>query len=236
MVGVLAIVREALLDAWALVQPVECLGCGALDRSLCPACRDELVPERAVQVRCDADPGAPVWAAAQYAGAVRGAVLALKEDARTDALRPLAGCLLSAAAAALADAEPGVEIAPVPTTRSALRRRGHDPVRGIVATAGLPASRILRATSGAGPQKSLDRAGRLAAAGGRFLGARPARRPPVPARRRRRDDGGDDRRGAAAAIRDEGGLVVAAAAACAPDFERRARPRSQLDSEHGNDR
>ncbi|RII93774.1 ComF family protein, partial [Clavibacter michiganensis] len=32
-------VRDALLDALAVVAPVTCAGCGAPDRAVCPACR-----------------------------------------------------------------------------------------------------------------------------------------------------------------------------------------------------
>ncbi len=220
MAPVLAVVREALLDAWALVQPVECLGCGAPDRAICAACRAQLVPGRARRVRCDADPGVPVWSAADYAGAIRGAVLALKDDARTDALRPLARCLRPAIGASLGGLAPGVELAAVPTTANALRRRGHDPVLGVVRQAGLPNSVVLRARR-AVPQKSLGRSGRLANAGSRF-----AARGRLDGRRFLLVDDvvttGATLAACAAAIQAAGGEAVAAAAICAPGLEGRA--------------
>jgi len=162
-----------------------------------------------------------VWAAADYAGATRGAILALKDDARSDAIRPLARCLLSAVSAALEGHAPGVELVAVPTTAAALRRRGHDPVRSIIAQAGLPNSRVLRARRGVGSQKSLGRAGRLAAAALRFT----ARGDLVGRRFVIVDDvvtTGATLTGCAAAIRAAGGEVVAVAAICAPDFQHRA--------------
>ena len=36
--------RDALLDAWALLMPVECAGCEKPDRSLCGSCAGSLVP------------------------------------------------------------------------------------------------------------------------------------------------------------------------------------------------
>ena len=37
--------RGAVLDALAVLLPVECAGCGADDRALCASCREELLPE-----------------------------------------------------------------------------------------------------------------------------------------------------------------------------------------------
>ena len=216
-----AAVREAVLDAWAVVQPVECLGCGRPDRSLCADCSPALAPGRPWPVRCAAPVGAPVWAAADYEGPVRGAILALKNDGRTDAARPLARLVTAALGAALAGATPGIELAPVPSRAAALRRRGLDPVRELLLAARLPASRVLVARRSALPQKALDRAGRLAAQG-RF-------------RARRQLDGrrfvlvddvvttGATLADCAAAIRAAGGAVVAAVAACAPDWDSRGR-------------
>ena len=226
-----AIVREALLDAWALLQPIDCLGCGAPDRACCASCRDAIRAGAPVVVRCDADPGAPVWCAADYAGAVRGAVLSLKEAGRVDAARPLAPLLRAAVVAALragADAHrapPGswrVELVPIPTTRRALARRGHDPLRCIVARARLPSSRVLAPvrTWTSGEQKRRGRAGRLAARTGRF-------------RARGRLDGrafllvddlattGATLAAACDAVRAAGGVVIGCAVVAAPDLTRR---------------
>jgi predicted amidophosphoribosyltransferase len=156
-----AVVRESLLDALALVVPVECAGCGRSDRSLCLACRRALVPAaRRVTV-----PGVPiVWAGASYEGAVRGALLALK-DGRTSLADPLASLLVAALrelrSEAPLDTAAGVELCRVPTSRGAFRRRGFDPVRVLARAADLDTRRVLRAAARHSDQKGLGRSERL---------------------------------------------------------------------------
>ena len=41
----LDLLRDAALDALALLLPVECAGCGLPDRAVCAACRAALHPE-----------------------------------------------------------------------------------------------------------------------------------------------------------------------------------------------
>ncbi len=153
--------REALLDALALVVPVECAGCGRPDRSVCEACRRALAPA----ARRVAVPGVPtVWAGARYEGAVRGALLALK-DGRTSLADPLAPLLVAALGQLRAEAslETGaeVELCRVPTSRRAFRRRGFDPVRVLTRAADLDTRRVLRAAAGHSDQKGLARSERL---------------------------------------------------------------------------
>lgn len=91
-------------------------------------------------------PGLPeCWSAAEYVGATRRAIIAYKERGRTALVRPLAGALALAVAAAAG--ERPVTLVPVPSARSALRRRGHDPVTrladlaaGCLRAAGWPAT------------------------------------------------------------------------------------------------
>lgn len=215
-----AVIRDAVLDAWAVVQPIECLGCGAPDRAICGVCRAALTVPWPMRVRCDADPGAVVTAAADYDGVVRSALLSLKDDGRTDAARALAGLLRSALGTALAREPPGIEVAWVPSRPDALRRRGFDPVLEMLIAARIPVSRVLAARWGTRAQKSLGRSDRIASAG-RF-------------RARRRLDGrrfvlvddvvttGATLTASTASIRAAGGEVVAVVALCAPDRERRA--------------
>lgn len=220
--GALALVGAALLDAWALVQPIECLGCGEPDRSICANCRAGLARCVPTRVRCDVDPGVPVTAAADYDGVTRGALLALKDDGRTDAAAALSGHVRTALSVALDGREPGVEIAWVPSRPAALRRRGYDPVRELLRAATLPASRVLAARSGTPSQKSLARAERIAGAA-RF---RPRGR--LDARRFVLVDDvvttGATLAACAHALRAAGGVVVAAVAVCAPDRARRTLP------------
>ena len=174
--------RDALLDALALVLPVECAGCGTPDRSLCTQCVAALArpPERH-----ELDDGTPAISALDYEGPVRRAILALKESGRTDVARALAVPLARAMTEATAGL-PGVsgrsrvEVLPVPTGRAAFRRRGYDPVALLVRRAGFPQVRLLAHSRAASQQKhlavderALNRAGTMRAIrrldGRRFL-------------------------------------------------------------------
>src|SRR5690606_39623026 len=132
-------------------------GCGMEGRELCADCRARLVPR---PVRRTLPDGLPVAAGAEYRGAVRRILLAYKEEGRTVLGGPLAGLL----AAALADGAwgPEVELCAVPSTRAAYRRRGFDPVRGILARTGRPAVRLLAPARAHAQQKARGRTERQA--------------------------------------------------------------------------
>lgn len=144
------VLKTALLDAAALLFPVRCAGCGAEDRSVCADCIAALTP--APRTRALAD-GTPVTTALLYDGAVRQLILAFKEQGRTDAAAPLAAAL---AAALSSVAAPGVEVAAVPTSRAAYRRRGYDPVALLLARAGVRARRVLVPVRRSARQKTLS--------------------------------------------------------------------------------
>lgn len=145
--------HDALLDALAWVLPIECAACDTPDRMLCDTCRGRLVP---AVVSTSAD-GSPVVAGAPYAGTVQRVVLALK-DGRTSMASVLVPLLV--AALEQADAAVGVELAPVPPTRAASRRRGFDPVQLVLARCGLRWSNVLRPARAHRVQKGLGRADR----------------------------------------------------------------------------
>ena len=179
-------VREAVLDALAVLAPTECSGCGEPDRALCGACREALEPVPALVEL----PEFRVWAALEYASAPRAVLLAFKDGGRTDAARGLAAALRASVAAALHDAvlhdaalrdaaphdaaprdgPGGIHIATVPSSREAFRRRGYRPVELLLARAGLRSERVLRpvrltadqASLGVA-QRALNRAGSLRA-------------------------------------------------------------------------
>lgn len=144
-------IRDALLDAWALLMPVECAGCGEPDRALCPSCSGELVPHTATR---STPRGLPVVTALRYEHVVRRVILALKEQNRTDAAAPLAAAL-SAAVQRAAEPHPDAELVPVPTSRAAYRRRGYDPVAMLLRGAGRRPARVLRVVRRTSAQKTL---------------------------------------------------------------------------------
>jgi ComF family protein len=154
--------RNAILDAMAVLLPVSCAGCGVDDRALCGTCRGELAPEPFLR---SLDDGTPVWAALAYDGVVRRVILGLKEQGRTDVARALAVSLGSAVSRAVlhaADQAPGeVELVVPPVSRASFRRRGYDPVRLLARAAALPRpARVLVNMYERASQKTLDRAER----------------------------------------------------------------------------
>jgi ComF family protein len=147
-------ITGALLDALAVLSPVDCAGCGSADRSLCEHCQLELQPEVTPRTLPD---GSTVYTALRYEGAVRRTILALKEGGRTDVAKPL-GLALAAALgrAALAPAvQPGAEFLSVPTSRAAWRRRGYDPVAMLCKRAGFDPARVLKSSRATLSQKTL---------------------------------------------------------------------------------
>jgi predicted amidophosphoribosyltransferase len=172
-------------DLTDLVLPAECGGCGRQRAVLCGRCRAALygnaprrvrsVPERA---------GLPVvYAAAAYEDEVRAALLAHKERGALALARPLGTALAGAVLAGLREsgARPardardggrggaGVLLVPVPSSRGAVRARGHDPARRIALAAaarlrgtGTPVrvAAVLRQRRTVADQSGLDARGR----------------------------------------------------------------------------
>ena len=159
--------RDWLLDAWALLMPVDCAGCGAPDRSLCAECAAALVPQVAVRSVGEL----PVVTALRYEGRVRRVILALKEQDRTDVASALSAPLAAAVARVLSTAQ--AELAIVPTSRRAYRRRGYDPVALLLRHAGLRPKRVLRPARSTARQKTLSATQRAANLRGAFVAAQP---------------------------------------------------------------
>ncbi|TFB97103.1 ComF family protein [Cryobacterium sp. MDB1-18-2] len=158
---------RAVLDAWAVLLPTACSGCGAPDRALCAACRALLVPA----VRVTERGGLRVWAGLDYAGVPRRVIASFKDGGRTDAAAALAPALLAAVVAALAAvesggpvesrgaAETGIRLVTIPSSRRAWRARGFLPVELLLRRAGLAPHRVLTGRETA-DQVGLDRAAR----------------------------------------------------------------------------
>ncbi|MFD7598009.1 ComF family protein [Kitasatospora sp. NPDC059812] len=115
---------HALAGLLDVLVPARCAGCGAERTQLCPACRHALAATR---------PGPTLlpWAhaAAPYADPVRQLLLAHKERGALRLAGPLGEALGRAVRSALgprAGAAP-LLLVPMPSARSAVRARGHDP-------------------------------------------------------------------------------------------------------------
>lgn len=136
----LDLLRHAALDALALLLPVECAGCGLPDRAVCAACRAALRPEPSGRRLPD---GTPVFSGLEYDGVARAVILAFKEQGRADLARVLAPALAAAVTEAGTGLDlTGAEVAAVPGSRRARRRRGFDPVPALIAGAGLDRARV----------------------------------------------------------------------------------------------
>lgn len=151
-----------LADLLELVLPRVCAGCSAPGCALCPDCLAPLArPRRHRPQPCPQELPSLV-AAAPYAGPVRAALLAHKEDGRLALARPLgralAGCLELLQ-------ETGV-LVPVPSSRQAVRQRGHDHARRLAAaaarSAGLRSRPLLVPARAVADQAGLDAGARAA--------------------------------------------------------------------------
>ncbi|AXI77795.1 ComF family protein [Peterkaempfera bronchialis] len=130
---------DALLD---LLLPGRCAGCGSDGGQLCTRCRAALETAPGHPVRPDPPPPGlpPVYAATEYAGPVRGLLLAHKERGALRLADPLGRALATAVHAAAADGLTGrapipLLLVPVPSARRAVRARGHDPVHRLARVA-----------------------------------------------------------------------------------------------------
>jgi len=148
------LIREAALDALALLLPVECAGCGRPDRSVCAECRRALRPEPTSRRLPD---GTPVFSGLDYDGVARRVILAFKEHGRVELARVLAPALAAAVteAGAVLDLR-GVEVVAVPGSRRARRRRGFDPVVSLLSRAGLDRARVFAPAAQHTAQKTLS--------------------------------------------------------------------------------
>ncbi|MET3808921.1 ComF family protein [Arthrobacter sp. UYEF3] len=131
-------------EVLALAVPVECVGCGAEDRTLCAACAHKVRlltrrPFRAegrapALVDMDGSVLLPVVAAGVYRGELAQALLSFKRHGQRQLAGELAKALARAVGAAAGPAE-GILLVPVPTSGTAFRRRGFSPVHLLLARA-----------------------------------------------------------------------------------------------------
>jgi predicted amidophosphoribosyltransferase len=169
---------DALAD---LVLPSECAGCAAgrvsLRYGVCAGCAADLAALRPSVARpTPPPPGLPMCIAlGEYAGPLRGALVAYKDRGRHGLARPLGALLAEAvavAAMAHGDRAPPVLLVPVPDTAAAARRRHGDHLRRLTRYAAARLQSAGWTVAVAHPLRALprpdsatlDRAGRAAAA------------------------------------------------------------------------
>ncbi|MGL4306927.1 MAG: ComF family protein, partial [Mycobacteriaceae bacterium] len=119
-----------------LVLPLECGGCGCPATRWCPDCHQTLmVDPQLVSARVDA--GVPVWSVQTYCGAIRTAIIGMKEQGRTDLCVPFGVSIaraivqLSAWGLIATPATSLISLVPAPSRFFAARRRAGDPVTTI---------------------------------------------------------------------------------------------------------
>ena len=140
----IGIARRSLAATLEMALPTTCGGCGAPGATWCAVCADEVgratCPGGARQVRPTPCPAGypPTWAAGPYDAAARAALVSFKDGDRRDLVAVLAPMLSEAMAAALAgdphlrsvlwSSNGPVFVVPVPSSPSAVRRRGDAPL------------------------------------------------------------------------------------------------------------
>lgn len=166
-----------------------CAGCDRPGTHLCHDCADQLRPAVRLHTMLrldDVAPGltVPVLTPLDYAGVCRKALYRFKDHRDLSVTR----LLVSALSAALDAAESCSEVAahlvvPIPSRRSAIRRRGFNPIEHVVtrsiAGRGIVIERLLRDSRTSPADKALGGADRHAAVAGAFDVCGPITRWPV---------------------------------------------------------
>lgn len=132
MVPAASALVASLLD---LVLPSDCAACRRPGSQLCGSCLAELLgPPLGRHAPTPAPPGLPPLVVARaYDGVARALLLAHKERGRLRLARPLGQAL--ALAVGVLDPPVGALLVPVPSSRAAVRQRGHDHARRLAAAA-----------------------------------------------------------------------------------------------------
>jgi ComF family protein len=120
--------QQVLTDTLAVIAPVECVGCGEADVSLCVPCSQPFRSNaREVQRAISRELfGRPVLASASYQGSSRAVVVGFKDHGHYR-LAPFLAQSLARLLEPLVDAHPHAVIVPVPSTIRGRLRRGIEP-------------------------------------------------------------------------------------------------------------
>lgn len=155
MLAVMTVTRALLSEVWQILLPTACAGCDAPGAALCPRCAGTLrgmILERRVE-------SLRVASGAAWDDTTARIMRAFKRDGPPALVRPL-GAALAGAVARVTPEDARVALVPVPSTRSAYRRRGFRPVELLMRGAALPAVPLLAVRRGVADQRRLGRAQR----------------------------------------------------------------------------
>jgi len=135
----------------AFLVSANCPGCDRIGTLLCGDCRDLLTAAPLARTTPD---GLAVRAALSYQGVPARCIRRLKEEGATMLARPLGRTMRTV----ILDAwEEGAVLVPVPTSRSAFRRRGYRVPDLLLRRAGCEAERMLRLVRRTGDQRELGK-------------------------------------------------------------------------------
>lgn len=136
----------ACADLLALAIPVDCVGCGTEDQTLCVPCQRRLRLLTRQPFRAETGAPAlnsvdgavllPVVAAGVYREELAQSILSFKRHGEQQLRECLARALTGAVQAAVGDDAEGMVMVPVPTSTAAYLSRGFSPVHLLLATAG----------------------------------------------------------------------------------------------------
>lgn len=150
-------VRNILREVSGFLLAATCAGCDAPGLALCDRCGTAL---RAEVVSGRTPGGLAVFAGSAFEGVPARVIRAIKEDGTTSLASALAPMVQ--AAAATADPCGRAAMVPVPTSRSAFRRRGFRVPEVLLRRAGLRPMRLLAPARAVADQRGLTRAQRAA--------------------------------------------------------------------------
>lgn len=134
----------------AFLLAASCAGCDMGGTVLCAGCRDALRPDP----RTMRTPGGlEVRAAVEFTGVAARCIRRLKGEGETLLAAPLGAALAAVLAPLQAEAR---QVVPVPTSRSAFRRRGYRVPELLLRKAGAPPVSLLRSAARRADQRGLD--------------------------------------------------------------------------------
>lgn len=164
-------IRAICAEVLALLLAASCPGCDRPETLLCPSCREQLRPE---PVELVTPGGLRVRAAMTFDSVAARCIRRFKDEGETMLTLPL-GAALGEVLAGVCDlaGDTPLHVVPVPTSRSAFRRRGYRVPDLLIRRAGAVPSRMLAAHRRRADQRGLDAEARAENVRGSMRSRRP---------------------------------------------------------------